>query len=62
MLRFVIKILARLLLRIVLCAKPLVSLAGRMELEESCLNGAEGFLASCAATLFVVLFTLPEEI
>ena len=33
-----------------------------MELEEGCLNGAEGFLASCVATLYVVLFTLLEEI
>ena len=45
-----------------LFAKPLVSLPGRMELEEGCLNGAEGFLASCVATLYVVLFTLLEEI
>ena len=62
MLGFVIKTLGCLLLRIVLFAKPLVSLAGRMKLEESCLNGAEGFLASCVSTLYVVLFTLLEEI
>lgn len=62
MLRFVIKTLGCLLLRIVLFAKPLVTLAGRMELEESGLNGAEGFLASRVAALYVVLFTLLEEI
>ena len=45
-----------------LFAKPLVTLAGRMELEESGLNGAEGFLASRVAALYVVLFTLLEEI
>ena len=33
-----------------------------VELEESGLNGAEGFLASRVAALYVVLFTLLEEI